>query len=76
MAASPSTVLTRGIGSWGSTSLILTRGLGQGAVAAAAYYPPQLTVYRTNAGTLNVNRENAGTLTLNRQNAGTLEVHQ
>jgi hypothetical protein len=74
--ASPSSVLTLGYGSWGSVNLLPTLGYGQGAVAAAAYYPPQLTVYRTNAGTLNVNRENAGTLTLNRQNAGTLEVHQ
>lgn len=28
MAASPSSVLTRGLGSWGSSSLLLTRGLG------------------------------------------------
>jgi hypothetical protein len=50
--------------------------LSQGAVAAAAYYAPQLTVYRVNARTLNVNRDNAGTLGIERQNAGTLEVHQ
>jgi hypothetical protein len=26
--SSPSSVITRGLGSWGSTSLLLTRGLG------------------------------------------------
>jgi hypothetical protein len=50
--------------------------LSQGAVAAAAYYAPQLTVCRVNAGTLNIERDNAGTRTINRQHAGTLEVHQ
>jgi hypothetical protein len=74
--ASPSSVLTLGYGSWGSVNLLPTLGYGQGAVAAAAYYAPQLTVYRVNARTLNVNRDNAGTLGIERQNAGTLEVHQ
>lgn len=30
--ASPSSVLTRGLGSWGSASLMLTRGLGSSVV--------------------------------------------
>jgi hypothetical protein len=30
--SSPSSVLTRGLGAWGSTSLLLTRGLGDYAV--------------------------------------------
>lgn len=41
MAASPSSVLTRGMGSWGSVNLHITRGYGQasGGGGGAAHSP-------------------------------------
>ncbi len=36
VAASPSSVLSKGIGSWGSVNLMVTRGLGVGQVVGVA----------------------------------------
>jgi hypothetical protein len=37
--ASPSTVLSRGYGSWGSVNLVITRGLGVGVTTEAVPDP-------------------------------------
>ena len=74
MAASPSTVLTRGIGSWGATTLILTRGLGIGSSAAASYSRPQFSISRQHVATLSIEREHVETLSVARKHVGTLEV--
>lgn len=51
--ASPSSVLTRGLGSWGSASLMLTRGLGSAEVsepgamgAAVSHHPSAMAATR------------------------------
>lgn len=41
MPASPSSVLTRGLGSWGDVNLLVTHGFG---VAAVQLVPPYLAV--------------------------------
>jgi hypothetical protein len=76
MNGSPSSVLTMGLGSWGSTGLLLTLGFGTGEVAAAAYYPPQFSVARLNVGTLVLERVHVGTLDVARKHVKTLEVER
>jgi hypothetical protein len=48
--------------------------LSQGAVAAAAYYAPQLTIARRHVGTLDIHREHVGTLDVARKHVKTLEI--
>ena len=46
MSASPSSVLTMGLGAWGSPSLVITLGYGIGAAAAIQSGRIELTVGR------------------------------
>ena len=73
MAASPSTVLTRGLGSWGSVNLLLTRGLGSAEAAESHGFlcvgrvtiRPALTARLTNQPALTTSAELEPALTAN-----------
>lgn len=77
MPASPSSVLTRGLGSWGSVNLLLTRGLGSSNVVVTDTAPicGRMTLRTAVTGYMSVDESIEGQMTTERAVKGYMETN-
>ena len=73
--ASPSTVITMGLGSFGSSSLLLTLGYGASSVTAGDYLCGELIIMPALRGTLDIDPALRGELSAQPAFKGSLKVN-